>query len=195
VANLTLRFRARGEPGAVDVEYSLNGDPGRWGFDILGLEGDVSRAAAFPIFEASVRSSREGYAALFGWVQVVHYWSAHGDEPEWSLLDNPPQLRGLGVPFFTWGLEPRMFDAPLDTPAGIVRWQALTFLSQTPDGLMARTVEPLVGLTWGYLIDNGQPKVLPVARATQDEWQRVKSVLEAGCPAWTFGDNLQAPTG
>jgi hypothetical protein len=143
VTELTLPFVARGEAGEAHIMYSVNGDPDRWGFDILGLEGDVSRAAAFPIFEASVQYRREGYAALFGWIQVVHYWSAGGDEPEWALLDNPPQLRGLGVPFFTWGLEPRMFDAPLDTPAGIVRWQALTFLTQTPDGLMTRMVEPL----------------------------------------------------
>lgn len=191
MTGLKLPFRARGESGEINVSYSVNGDPSRWGFDILGLEGDVSRAAAFPVFEASVRYPGEGYAAFFGWVQVVHYYSAGSDEPEWSLLDNAPQFRGLGIPFLVWGLEPRVFDAPLDTPAGIVRWQAVTFLTQTPDGLITRNVEPLVGVTWGYLIENERPTFLPVVQAVLEDWRGAKRVLEDGCPTWEFGNILQ----
>lgn len=195
MADLSLPFLGRGKPGQIEICYSLNRDPSRWGFDVLGLVGDVSRAAAFPVFEASVLYSGEGYLALFGWIQVVCYWSASGDEPEWSLLDNPPQLRGLGVPFYAWGSGPRMFDAPLDTPEGIVRWQASTFLTQTPDGLMSRVVEPLIGVTWGYLIEDARPRVLPVVEAEPGDWIAIKSRLETDCPAWTFSSDLpQAAT-
>jgi hypothetical protein len=190
VADLSFPFLARGKPGRIEIRYSLNGDPSRWGFQILGLEGDVSRATAFPVFEADVLYPEEGYLALFGWIQVVRYWSVSGDEPEWSLLDNPPQLRGLGVPFYAWGSRPRMFDAPLDTPEGIVRWQASTFLTQTPDGLMSRVVEPLVGVTWGYLIEDGVPTLLPVVEAEQGDWLATKTQLEADCPAWRFSSEL-----
>ncbi len=131
--------------------------------------------------------SREGYAAFFGWVQIVHYWSIDSDKPAWSLMDVAPQLRGLGVPFIVWGREPRFFDAPLDTPEGIVRWQAVTFLTQTPDGLLSRTVDPLVGMTWGYLVDNEVPTVVPVELADPQEWSAVRGLLERECPAWTFG--------
>ena len=190
MTDLSLPFLARGKPGRIEVRYSLNGDPTRWGFDLLGLEGDVSRAAAFPVFEARVRYPEEGYLALFGWIQVVQYWSAGGGEPEWSLLDNPPQLRGLGVPFYAWGSKPRMFDAPLDTPEGIVRWQALTFLTQTPDGLMSRVVEPLVGVTWGYVIEDGTPTSLPLVSAEQSDWLASRSRLDADCPTWSFNSDL-----
>jgi hypothetical protein len=190
VANSTFLFVARGLPGEVRITYSVNENPDRWGFDILGLEGDVSRAAAFPVFEASVSYEREGYASIFGWIQVVHYWGANAAAPEWSLLDAPPQLRGLGAPFLTWGLEPRCFDAPLDTPDGISRWQAVTFLTQTPDGLLTRTVEPLVGMTWGYSIADGKPTISPLSAARQQDWDGVRETLEHDCPLWTFGDEL-----
>jgi hypothetical protein len=194
VANSTFPFVARGVPGEVRITYSVNENPDRWGFDILGLEGDVSRAAAFPVFEASVSYEREGYASIFGWIQVVHYWAANAEAPEWSLLDAPPQLRGLGAPFLTWGLEPRCFDAPLDTPDGISRWQAVTFLTQTPDGLLTRIVEPLVGMTWGYSVADGKPTISPLSAARQQDWDGVRVTLEQNCPLWTFGDELPLPS-
>ncbi len=39
---LTHAFVARGEKGEVRVRYLTNGDPDRWGFDILGLDGDIT---------------------------------------------------------------------------------------------------------------------------------------------------------
>jgi len=191
MADLTIPFQARGEQGAVHIAYSLNENPARWGFDILGLDGDVSRAAAFPVFDASVSHEREGYAAIFGWIQVVHYW-AGASTPERSLLDVAPQLRGFGIPFFSWGVEPRCFDAPLDTPDGITRWQAVTFLMQTPDGLMSRNVEPLLGVTWGYFIADGVPTINDVEHAGQSEWDGLKPILTRDCPEWTFVETLSA---
>jgi hypothetical protein len=186
--SVTVPFSARGEPGEVHVTYSMNGDPARWGFDILGLKGDVSRAAAFPVFEAAVKYAREGYAAFFGWIQVVHYWPPAAETPAWSLLDVAPQFRGLGVPFLSWGLEPRCFDAPLDTPDGISRWQALSFLTQTPDGLISRVVEPLLGLTWGYSITESAPTMIPVSRAEPQDWRDAMPLLEREYPTWSFQD-------
>jgi len=195
VTDFAFPFVARGVPGEVLIRYSVNEDPIRWGFDILGLnEGDVSRAAAFPVLEGSVSYERDGYASIFGWIQVVHYWAADAESPEWSLLDAAPQLRGLGVPFQTWGPEPRCFDAPLDTPDGISLWQAVTFLTQTPDGLLSRIVEPLVGTTWGYAIDGGIPTISALSAARQEHWDSLRSILERECPQWTFGDSLPSPT-
>ena len=96
-------------PGEVRITYSVSENPDRWGFDILGLGDDGARAAAFLVFEASVSYEREGYASIFGWIQVVHYWGANTEAPDWSLLAAPPQLRGLGAPFLTWGLEHSLF--------------------------------------------------------------------------------------
>ena len=189
-----MPFVARGLRGEVRVTYSLNGDPGRWGFDILGLGGDVSRAAAFPVLEASVDYPGEGYAGIFGWIQVVHYWPDGAEAPAWSLLDAAPQLRGLGLPFLTWGLLPRCFDAPLDTPEGISQWQAVTFLTQTPDGLISRAVDPLLGFTWGYSIDGGVPTMTPLSAAEQRHWDAVTPILARECPGWTFGESLPGPS-
>jgi hypothetical protein len=188
--SITMPFGARGEPGEVRIDYGLNGDPDRWGFDILGLEGDVSRAAAFPVLDASVIYGRQGYAGIFGWIQVVHYWSSGAEAPEWSLLDAAPQMRGLGIPYLAWGLEPRLFDAPLDTPDGISEWQAVTFLTQTPDGLMSRVVNPLLGFTWGYSISDDKPTMTPLSQVSDGHWHEARAILARECPEWTFGENL-----
>jgi hypothetical protein len=81
------------------------------------------------------------------------------------------------MPFQTWGPEPRCFDAPLDTPDGISVWQAVTFLTQTPDGLLSRLVEPLVGLTWGYSVADGKPTISRLARAAQPDWDGIRVTL------------------
>lgn len=188
--DLAHPFVARGEEGEVHVRYFANGDPDRWGFDILGLEGDVSRASAFPVFEASVSYAREGYAAIFGWIQVVRYWSTIGDAPMSDLVDVAPQLRGLGVPFLAFGVRPTCFDAPLDTPEGMARWEALTFLTQTPDGLMTRRVEPILGFRWGYEIEGDSPTLVPPVLAQPLEWRYAKAKLEGEYPTWAFGGNL-----
>jgi len=99
-------------------------------------------------------------------------------------LDNPPQRRGLGIPYYSLGPRPTIFDAPLDTPDRICQWQALTFLTQTPDGLMSRRAVCLLGVTRGYLINDGAPTVLPVARASHDDWLSVAGLLERECPTW-----------
>src|SRR5262249_25691953 len=88
------------------------------------------------------------------------------------------------------GVEPRCFDAPLDTPDGITRWQAVTFLMQTPDGLMSRNVEPLLGVTWGHFIADGVPTINDSAHAGQSEGDGLKPILTRDCPEWTFVETL-----
>lgn len=190
--DLTQPFVARGEEGEVRVRFLPNGNPERWGYDILGLEGDVSRAAAFPVFEATVIYTREGYAAIFGWIQIVRYSSRNGAPPS-DLVDVAPQLRGLGVPFLAYGVRATCFDAPLDTPEGMSRWEALTFLTQSPDGLMTRTVEPILGFRWGYEMDGDEPLLAPPVLAQPDEWRSVRAKLEVEFPTWAFEANLPTP--
>jgi hypothetical protein len=190
---LSVPFIARGEPGEVHVRYAENGNPARWGYDVLGLEGDVSRAADFPVFEANVSYTREGYAAIFGWVQIVRYW-ADSNTLTSALVDVAPQLRGFGVPFMSYGVKPICFDAPLDTPEGLRRWEALSFLTQTPDGLITRHVEPIVGLSWGYLMESDVPTLVPPTSTDAAEWQFAKAELERACPTWTFGAHLLTQT-
>jgi hypothetical protein len=69
-------------------------------------------------------------------------------------------------------------------------WQAVTFLTQTPDGLLSRLVEPLVGVTWGYSVAEGKPTISPLSLAAQTEWDGIRMTLERDCPLWTFGDEL-----
>ncbi len=146
----------------------------------------TSRAAAFPVFEASVSYARDGYAAIFGWIQIVRYWSSVAEAPASDLVDVAPQLRGLGVPFLAFGVRPTCFDAPLDTPEGISRWEALTFLTQTPDGLMTRRVEVILGFRWGYEIERDSPTPIPPVLAEPQDWRYAKARLEAEFPTWAF---------
>jgi hypothetical protein len=51
---------------------------------------------------------------------------------------------------------------------------------------MSRNSAPLLGVGWGYLIDDGIPTILPVVRAAEQEWRGVKELLDRECPMWTF---------
>jgi hypothetical protein len=92
-----------------------------------------------------VTRSREGYAGLLGWVQVVDYVvQQHGvpGETVWVVPDVAPRSQEASTPYMTFGINPVLFDAPAFTEKN-VNWTARSFLAHTPDCLMTPVVEPL----------------------------------------------------
>jgi len=175
---LAIPFTLRGFGGSVRATLGVNDDPERWGYHLLGLSypSDVSRG--FPVVRAEVDFPAEGYAAELGWIQVV--WM--NDD---VIVDRAPQLLDTGFPYVTFGLRPAFFDAPSTTVAEVT-WRACTFLTATPDALMTKVIEPVVGFTWGYDLVGGAVAVVDLAPASDEDWQLARTELARELPGWTF---------
>jgi|1185.fasta_scaffold24557_2 hypothetical protein len=193
----TFPFSLHGREGTVTIAYAANEDPDRWGYGVLGLSWPSTLAHGLPVLEARVSSPLAGYAAVMGWIQVVRI---HVSEASTSLLaegekappgdhswvDGPPHLRGLGVPFVSFGPCPTLFDAPASTESDI-RFVADSFLTASPDALISRRSQACAGFRWGYSTDRDRkPELLPLIPLDGDAWTQALPILEATFPEWEF---------
>ena len=185
----TIPFSLRGIAGLVSVEFDANDDPVRWGYDVLDTY-DPEHARGFPVVRARVEHPREGYAVALGWVQVVRYevFDA-GHEERITVFDAPPQLAETETPYMSFGTLPTMFDAPSMVGAGDVVWDADTFLVVTPDAVLSRVIAPVCGFRWGYRIESGSIRLVPVETAATGDWERNVGDLRQRFPSWTFRDS------
>lgn len=190
-------FRLRGIDGSVDVQYGPNQDPERWGYAVLGLPWPMQLAEGLPVLEVAVRYPADGYAAAMGWIQVVRISVSEASESlvpggekappgEHAWVDGPPQLKGLGVPFVSFGVRPALFDAPASTESDI-RFVADSFLTASPDAVLSRVSQPCLGLRWGYATKAGRPaELLPPNALDVADWRHALPLLEEEFPDWTF---------
>jgi hypothetical protein len=143
-----LSFSLRSRKGSVTLEYEPNRAPESVGYRILGLPWPSSLAEGLPVLEATVSYEATGYEAVMGWIQVVRIHIAESSETlapgsekapagDHMWVDGPPNLRGLGVPFISFGPRPTLFDAPASTESR-VRFVADSFLTASPDALITR---------------------------------------------------------
>jgi hypothetical protein len=183
IETMELPFALRGTRGTVQVRYGDNDDPRRWGYDLLDLPYDFERSRGFPVVEATVEHPAEGYAAAMGWIQVVRYRGAAAAED--VIVDVAPQLRGSGIPWFSFGPRPAFFDAPSTTDDDAT-FRADAFLAATPNALMTPVAEPLCGFSWGYDVAGGTPARTPLGPAGPERWAAMRPALLAACPGWTF---------
>jgi hypothetical protein len=94
------------------IHYGANGDPTRWGYPLLGMSYPAELARGFPVIQAEVDYPAEGYAAILAWIQLVWVKDLDGGEPTYQPADLAPQLLGLDMPYFSFGVRPVLFDAP-----------------------------------------------------------------------------------
>jgi hypothetical protein len=187
----TYAFRLSGRGGEVVVQYGPNIDPAHWGYELLGLDFPDTVAKGFPVLRADVSYEGEGYAATLGWVQVVWMTVAAEREPR-VIVDVPPQLIGTGFPYVSFGVEPTMFDSP-STTASDVDWVARTFLTASPDRLMTRVVEPILGLRWGYALRGGVPQLKDLSRGDDEDWREARLVIAHQFREWEFRRSWAEP--
>ncbi len=193
----TFPFSLHGREGHVSIAYGANEDPERWGYGVLGLSWPSTLAHGLPVLEARVSSPLAGYAAVMGWIQVVRI---HVSEASTSLVaeaekappgdhawvDGPPHLRGLGVPFVSFGPCPTLFDAPASTESDI-RFVADSFLTASPDALISRRSQACAGFRWGYSTERGRtPELLPLTPLDGDAWTQALPILEETFADWEF---------
>lgn len=117
-------FEWRGAPGRVEVECYSNDDPD-------GSGTAVADAFGFPVCTATVRYPRRSFNAMFGWIQMVRSTDnrsagAHFEMDPFELFSD------LRTPYFCYGIEPTLFDAPSRRQRVPVEWLAHTFLATTP---------------------------------------------------------------
>jgi hypothetical protein len=185
----TIPFRLRGRDGIVTVEYDVNEDPARWGYEELQQDWYSSEIVrGFPVMQAKIDHPAEGYAAFMGWIQVVRYEvrDPAGQETV-TIVDMPPQLLETGSPYFSFGLLPTAFDAPAIV-ANDVTWDADTFLVSTPDALLSRVIRPTCGFRWGYRVRAGDVMILPLQIADPEDWERNRPELSGKFADWSFED-------
>jgi hypothetical protein len=192
-----FRFRLRGATGSVTVSFQANEDPERWGYGTLGLTWPTELAKGLPVLEAQTECSLEGYAAMMGWIQVVRIDVLESSQPlavgvdkapvghhEW--VDGPPQLRGLGVPFTSFGECPTLFDAPASTESDTTFF-ADSFLTTSPDALISRASFPILGIRWGYSTRAGRPHELHEPTLLDGRhWAEASLLLRETFPDWQF---------
>jgi hypothetical protein len=189
-------FLLRGAAGGVSATLQANEQPERWGYAILGLPWPTTLATGLPVLEANVSYEREGYEAVMGRIQVVrihvaensHALSAESEKAppgDHIWVDGPPNLKGLGVPFVSFGSRPTLFDAPASTESR-VRFVADSFLTASPDGLISRASRPCLGLRWGYSTFDGNVDLIGPDQIGPAEWQEALPTLQGQFPDWTF---------
>ena len=132
-----------------------------------------------------------------GWVQVVRIDVLESSQAlaagvdkapvghhEW--VDGPPQLRGLGVPFTSFGVCPTLFDAPASTESDTT-FSADSFLTAGPDALISRESFPVLGMRWGYSTRAGHPPELhEPALLDGSHWADALPLLREAFPEWQF---------
>ena len=190
-------FRLRGAEGGVSVSFQANEDPARWGYGTLGLTWPADIARGLPVIAARTECELDGYAAIMGWIQVVRIDvlessqalvdgvdKAPAGHHEW--VDGPPQLRGLGVPFTSFGECPTLFDAPASTESDTT-FLADSWLTASPDALISRESFPVLGLRWGYSTRAGEPHELRAPAQLEDnDWVEALPLLRETFPDWQF---------
>lgn len=193
-------FVLRGAEGTATVEFRANDDPEHWGYGILGLAWPTTLANGLPVMTAEVSHTASGYSTMMGWIQIVRITVSDSSESlvpggekappgQHAWVDGPPNLRGLGVPFVSFGSCPTLFDAPASTESEI-RFLADSFLTASPDGLISRCSRPCLGLRWGYATHaHAQPELLSPSTLEQSDWHNALPPLCESFPDWTFGDD------
>ena len=183
-ASVRLPFTSRGAAGSVEVTVQTNLDPAGLGCPLLDPSLPADAAAGFPVCRASISTDLGGYAAAFGWIQVVR--STDAPNPDVFDIDPLALFRGVSTPFAFFGIKPLLFDAPFRDRRYDLGWLAHSFLCEVPDGVMSRRVTPLVGFSWGFQVAQGDVTIHPARALDLPEWNQHLTLLAGHYPDWTF---------
>jgi hypothetical protein len=180
-----IAFDLRGHIGQVEVAIEPNREPAELGCGLLSDEIHADAAVGFPVCTATIRYERTGYAAAFGWIQLVRSTDDPSNGQAFEL-DPLALLRGVDTPYAFFGIKPALFDAPFRSSYADLDWQAHTFLCFSPDAVMTKTVCAVTGFSWGFRLRDGGFTFQGPAELPPVEWTGHVTTLSAMFPAWTF---------
>jgi len=135
------------------------------------------------VFRATVTYPADGYAAVFGWTQLVRSTDSDPDQFE---MDPIALYQQIPTPYAFFGVRPEMFDAPSREPRYDMAWEARSFLCAGPDAVLTRHVQAVAGFSWGFTISHEDITLAPPAPLGPQAWDSHLDLLRASYPAWTF---------
>ncbi len=181
--SLRIGFKLRGLSGWVDVSLTRNTDPASLGYSLLSGSEPVEFARDFPVCRATVTYPADGYAAVFGWTQMV----CSSDSTENRFEMDPIAIyRDVPTPFGWYGLKPELFDAPSRESRNDLDWEAHSFLCVSPDAVLTPRVRAIAGFGWGFTITTGCINLAPPVALGPEAWDGHLGLLRASYPEWVF---------
>jgi hypothetical protein len=180
---LVLPFTLRGTPGRIDASVGFNRDPDAIGYSLLTAGATTDFARGFPVCEATVSYPAAGYAAVFGWTQMV----ASTDSSDGRFEMDPIAIyANVATPFAWYGINPVLFDAPSRESRFDMSWSAHSFLCVSPDAVITQRVQAVAGFAWGFDVRDGVVSIAPLASLDDMGWGEHLSLLRDSYPSWSF---------
>ena len=181
--SLRLPFTLRGTSGVIAVSVTRNTDPDAIGYSLLTGGQPTDAARGFPVCRATVDYQAQGYAAVFGWTQMVRSTDSAPDQFE---MDPIALYQQIPTPYAFFGIKPELFDAPSRESRYDMTWQAHSFLCTSPDAVLTRHVQPIAGFTWGFTINHQDITLDWPAALGSEAWNSHLDLLRTSYPGWTF---------
>jgi hypothetical protein len=181
--SLPIPFSLRGIGGLIDVSITRNTDPEAIGYLVLCYGLPVDFARDFPVCRATVTYPADGYAAIFGWTQLVRSTDSATGGFE---MDPIAIYRDIATPFAWYGIRPELFDAPSRDPRDDMDWEAHSFLCISPDAVLTRQVQAIAGFSWGFTIIGNDIGITQPATLDPQAWDSHLDLLRTDYREWTF---------
>jgi hypothetical protein len=153
----------------------------RW--QVSGALYRTDAARGFPVCWATVDYPAQGYAAVFGWTQLVR---STDSDPDRFEMDPIAIYQEVATPYAWFGIRPELFDAPSRDSRYNMAWEAHSFLCVSPDAVMTRQVQAITGFSWGFTIKNQSFTFAPPVALGSQAWDSHLGLLRASYPAWAF---------
>jgi len=181
--SLHIPFTLRGITGLISVSVTGNTDPDAIGYSLLsgGLPTDAARG--FPVCRATVTYPAQGYAAMFGWTQMVRSTDSAPDRFE---MDPIALYQQIPTPYAWFGVRPELFDAPSRDSRYDMTWEAHSFLCVSPDAVLTRHVQAIAGFSWGFAINQQDITFASPAALGAAIWDTHLELLSTSYPEWIF---------
>jgi hypothetical protein len=130
-----------------------------------------------------VSLTSDGYAAIFGWTQLVRSTDSGGAGFE---LDPIAIYRDIPTPYAWYGLKPELFDAPSRGDRYDMDWEAHSFLCVSPDAVLTPQVQAIAGFGWGFTVTGAAITLVPPILLGAKAWNGHLDLLRASYPTWVF---------
>jgi hypothetical protein len=181
--HLSIPFSLRGLSGLISVSVTGNTDPDAIGYLLLSDGQPTDAACGFPVCRATVTYPAEGYAAMFGWTQMVR---STDSDPARFEMDPIALYQQIPTPYAFFGVRPELFDAPSRNSRYDMDWQAHSFLCVSPDAVLTRHVQAIAGFSWGFTIDHQAITFTRPAAVGPETWDSHLELLKTSYLAWSF---------
>ena len=180
--SLRIPFSLRDVVGEIDVSVTENTDPEKVGYSLLAVGRPLDFARGFPVCRAKVIYPADGYAAVFGWTQMVRSTDGTGE----FEMDPIALYKDVATPFAWFGLRPEAFDAPSRQTRRDMIWEAQCFLCISPDAVLTRQVQAVTGFSWGFAVEGSTIRFSPLRALKSQHWDGQLALLRASYPGWRF---------